>query len=38
MMAILGQDGSGTSQGPRLLEQVRDALRRRHYSYRAEQS
>ena len=30
--------GKGASEGPRLLESVRDAIRRRHYSLRTEES
>jgi integron integrase len=32
------QPGSNSGGAPRLLDQLRDALRRRHYSYRTEQS
>ena len=31
-------DKLSAPQAPRLLDQVRDAIRRRHYSYRTEQS
>ena len=32
------QDANAPAKAPRLLDQVRDALRRRHYSFRTEQS
>ena len=34
----MGKELSAPAKPPRLLDQVRDALRRRHYSYRTEQS
>jgi hypothetical protein len=37
-MMLLVQRDLGTAREPRLLDQVRDAIRRRHYSYRTEQS
>lgn len=37
-MTIPVQRDMGTAREPRLLDQVRDAIRRRHYSYRTEQS
>jgi integron integrase len=37
-MTIPVQRDLGTAREPRLLDQVRDAIRRRHYSYRTEQS
>ena len=37
-MAQGGSDATVVSEGPRLLDVVRDAIRRRHYSLRTEQS
>lgn len=37
-MGALAQGHLSTAREPRLLDRVRDALRRRHYSYRTEQA
>lgn len=37
-MVALPQNNLSSAREPRLLDRVRDALRRRHYSYRTEQS
>jgi site-specific recombinase XerD len=37
-MAEKGAPDAGASEGPRLLDVVRDAIRRRHYSLRTEES